>query len=145
MKNLYDQFETDPAIEKSGVWIEYGVGTDEEPAPRFLIARAGGANLAFQKMMEAKAKPIRRQLQNDLVETAQLQALEREVFAQTVVLSWQNVTDRQGNPIVFSKNAVVQLFKELPDLFQDIREQANRAALYRKHIQEIDAGNSQRS
>ena len=140
MSALHKQFETDPKIEKEGVWITYEGDEDEAPS-KFLIARAGGANVEYTKAMERESKPIRRKLQNDLVSTTALRKLTIKVFSETVVLGWENVTDKAGNVLAFTPENVVKLFTELPDLFDDVHEQANRAALYRKSLQELDAKN----
>lgn len=137
--SLYKQFETNPELEKKGIWVEYEDG--EEKPSRFLIARAGGANTAFNKAMEAAAQPIRRKLQNNLVGVAELRKLNVKVFSETVILGWENVKDAQGNELAFTRENVVKLFTDLPDLFDDIQEQAGRAVLYRKVLQEQDSGN----
>lgn len=140
MSALHKQFETDPQLEKKGVWVSYE-GEDDEPPSKFLIARAGGANVDYTKAMEREAQPIRRKLQNNLVSQAALRKLNIKVFAETVILGWENVTDKNGTKLEFTPENVVKLFTELPDLFDDVQEQANRAALYRKSLQELDAKN----
>ncbi len=138
--SLYKQFTTDPELEKKGVLLEYGETEDGKPVT-FRIARAGGANKAFEKLMDAETKPIRRQLQNETADNKQLLRILRKVFATTVVLGWENVQDPDGKDIPFSVANCIKVFEDLPDLFIEIQEQARRAALFRASILEADTKN----
>jgi hypothetical protein len=138
--SLYSQFQTDPKLEKEGILLEYGETSDGKPIC-IRIARAGGANKAFEKRMEIATKPIRRQLNNETADSAQLVKLLRKVYAETVVLGWENVEDRNGKPIEFTVENCIQLFTDLPDLFSDLQEQSRRAALFKAQVREDDAKN----
>ena len=140
MKGLYSQFKTDPEMEKSGVWVEYGENSKGEPI-RFLIARAGGANEQYMKVLEAKAKPFRRQIQTEVIERKTLEKITRETFALTCLKGWENVEDANGNPMAYTAENVVKLLADLPELSTDLQEQATRVALYREMIQQEDLGN----
>lgn len=138
--SLYSQFTTDPQLEREGVLLEYGTSSTGQPVT-IRIARAGGANVQFQKRLEALTKPFRRQIQTETIDQKVSEKLVRQVYAETVVLGWENVEDRDGNPIPYSRDACMKLFDDLPDLFLDIQEQAQRVALFRTTIREADAGN----
>jgi hypothetical protein len=58
-----------------------------------------------------------------------------------VVLGWENVTDSTGKVLPFSYENCLKVFNDLPDLFKDIQEQAQRSALFRAELLERDAGN----
>lgn len=145
--SLFKQFKTDAEVEKKGILLDYGPNKDLEPVdgvhPRIAIrvARAGGSNEAYLKRLEARAKPLRRQIQMETVDRTQLEQLVKDVYAETVVLGWENVTDVDGKLMEFNKQNCIKLFEALPDLFQDIQEQSQRAALYRASIREDDAKN----
>lgn len=138
--SLYKQFKTDNNLEKTGILLQYGQNSKGKDIC-IRVARAGGANDAYIKRMEAKVKPVKRQIQNETIERAALLNILREVFAETVVLGWENVEDEQGNPLPFTKENCVKLFTDLPDLFDDLQEQSQRAALFRAEIREADAKN----
>lgn len=138
--SLYKSFSTDAAIERNGVILNYGKnskGADIE----IRIARAGGANKRYIERMEAKTKPLRRQIQTDTVDRNTLETLIREVFVETVVIGWSGVEDQDNNEMPFSRENAIKLFTDLPDLFADIQEQAQKSALFRVEIQEADAKN----
>lgn len=148
--NLYQQFQTSGDLEKTGILLEYGNNSQGLPIC-IRIARAGGANERFNKRMEAAAKPYRRQIQTETIATDTITKMMRQVYAETVVLGWENVELMDKNPDgspagtfsprEFSVANCVELFNDLPDLYQDIVEQAQRAALFRTEIREADAGN----
>ncbi len=138
--SLYSTFKTDPKLEREGVLLEYGEDSQKRPVT-IRVSRAGGSNVLFQKRLEAAVKPYRRQIQLDVMDTKQLERIVRQVFAETVVLGWENVEDKDGNPLPFTVDNCVKLFTDLPDLYADVQAQAQSAALFRETIREADAGN----
>lgn len=138
--SLYKKFETDRSLEKTGITLDYGPNSKGNPI-EICIARAGGANDQYLKRLEAKAKPHRRAIQHETVDRLQLEMIVKEVYAETVVLGWANVEDREGNDLAFTKENVLKLLNDLPDLYTDIQEQAQSAALFRMSVREADAKN----
>lgn len=138
--SLYQKFETDRSLEKTGIELDYGPNSKKQPT-LIRIARAGGANDAYLKRMESKAKPHRRAIQHETIDKDTLAKIIREVYAETVVLGWSGVEDREGNALEYSVENAVKLFTDLPDLFLDIQEQAQNAALFRVNLRDDDAKN----
>lgn len=148
--SLYSQFQTDKNVEKDGVVLEYGKTADGRVIS-IRIARAGGANSRYSKLLEAATKPYRRQLQNETMDNDIAEGITQKVYAQAVVLGWENVEfpvlDENDKPTgkfeeaKFTVDNCVKLFKDLPDLWNDIQNQATRAALFRQDILEADAKN----
>lgn len=139
--SLYKQFKTDDNLERVGILLEYGENSKGKPIA-IRIARAGGANSQYTKLIEARVKPYRRQIQNETIERVVVDKLLRQVYAETVVLGWENVEDENGNELPFSTENCAKIFEDLPDLFSDIQEQSQRAALFRQDILEADSKNS---
>lgn len=139
--NLYNQFKTDETLETDGIFIEYGETADGKPI-RIRIARAGGKNKAFTKALEKATRPHRKAIQTGSLDSATADKLYREVFVDTVVLGWENVTDENGKPLEFNRENALKVFTDLPDLFQDLRDQAANSALFREEVLEEDLGNS---
>lgn len=138
--SLYSQFKTDENLEKTGLVVEYGTNSKGEPIG-IRIARAGGSNAAYLKLLEASLKPYRRQLQNDLMDNATAEKVMRTVYAKTVVLGWENVEDEKGQPMPFNVENCIKLFEDLPDLFADLKAQAEKSALFRAELMAVDAKN----
>ena len=65
----------------------------------------------------------------------------REVYAETIVLGWDNVQDAEGNDLAFSKENVIKLFTDLPELFEDVQNAASTQALFRQETLEQEAKN----
>jgi hypothetical protein len=135
MKSPYDMFKADSKMETEGVILDYG-------SFNIKIARAGGANTAFAKTMERLMKPYRTAIRNEVLDSDLAQKILIEAYADAVVLDWQGVTDASGKKLDYSKNNVVKVLTDLPDLFRDIQEQANKLVLFRKETLEAAAKNS---
>lgn len=139
------QFQTNPELEKSGIVIDYGDF-------RIKIARAGGNNKRFAKIMDAKTKPFRRAIQTETMDNEKAMDLVREGYAEAVVLDWETKVDgkfkqgiedleNEGKLIEVTPTNIFKTFKALPDLFTEIQEQAQKAALFRTELKEADAKN----
>ncbi len=138
--SLYKQFATDKNVERDGVVLSYGKNSKNKDI-NIRIARAGGANIRYTKLLEAAIKPYRRQLQNETMDNGVAEDITMRVYAQSVVLGWEGVEDEKGNDMEFTVENCMKLFKDLPDLWADIQSQATRAALFRQDILEADAKN----
>lgn len=138
--NLYKQFQTDKKLENEGVFIEYGPNSKDEPI-RFRVARMGPSNLRYSKMMEQRLKPYRRQIQTETIDSKLADKMMLEIFVDTILLSWEGVESEDGVKLEFNRETAIKLFTDLPDLYDDLREQAGKAALFRAEINRVDAGN----
>lgn len=133
--SLYKMFQTNVKAESEGVTLDYGEGV------KIRIARAGGGNKAYLRAVEAFARKHRRQIQLDALSEELGRKILQEIVATTIILGWEGVTDREGKPMAFTKDNALKLFADLPDLFTDVYQQAQNAALFREHIMEEDAKN----
>lgn len=132
--NVHRLFKTDQKLEVEGIYLDFGHF-------KIRIARAGGANKAYLKAVEKKSRPFRRAIQQEMLDNEQAMKIMREIYAETVVIGWEGVTDGEGNPLEFSRDNCLKLFEELPDLFTDVMDQSNKIALFREDIREDDAKN----
>lgn len=143
VKNVYGAFLTDQSAETAGTWIDYG-------AVQVKIARSGGANKSFARLLESKTKPYQRAIKTDTMDNSVAERIMREVFAEAVVLGWKTklgeewkdvVLFKDGSTAPFTKQSVMRVFEEIPDLFQDIQDQAGKASNFREAQREGNAGN----
>lgn len=144
MSGLYQAFETNKDLENSGIELDYGKNSKGAPI-RIKIARAGGANKRFAKVLDRLLRPYKRQLANDQLSDDVAKDVMIQAYADSVVLGWEGVEDREGNPMEFSRDNVVRLFNDLPELFLDVQQQSQKAALFLVDILEGEQGNSQKS
>ena len=154
--SMYAQFRTDPKLEKSGVVLEYADF-------RVTIARAGGSNKKFARVLESATKPYRRAVQTETMDNELAMKVLRKVYADSVVLNWETMVDTgkfddEGEPICewrrgiespdgegllnFTPENVEETFRLLPELFSDIQEQANKIAIFREQALEDESKNS---
>lgn len=131
-KSIEDLFLTDRTLETEGIEITYG------DHGSFFVARAGGANKAFNTLMQKRLRPYRTAMQMGTMDDAVLEKIVRECFAEKVVLGW-DIVDSEGKAIPFTKEKCVELFNKLPDLFADLMEQAQRVANFVQEQRNEDA------
>ncbi len=134
--NIFDMYETDAELETKG--IDY----DMAKAGIFVLARAGGANLAYAKAIELKTRPYRnrsgglKKIDDDVAA-----GLLRDAFAETVILGWRGVKGRDGKELKWSKEAAVKLMEDLPELYKELSEEAGDMANYQAEAIETDVKN----
>ena len=137
-KGLYAQFETNTNLEQDGVDLEYVNGDDTQV---ITIARAGGSNSRYTRAIDRLTKPHRRHISNGSMDPKQMEKILVEVYAESVVLKWSGVTDREGVELPFTKANAIKLFTDLPDLFRDVKEQAENMQLFRVEMLDEAAKN----
>lgn len=142
-KDIYGAFLTDSGSEKAGTWIDYGM-------VRVKVARAGGSNKQFGRILEAKTRPYQRAIKTETMDNIVAERIMREVFAEVIITGWETkLNDKWEKTVMFrdgTQGACVpasytRVFEEIPDLFADIQEQAQKSANYRDAQREANAGN----
>tara|TARA_R110000851_G_scaffold16046_2_gene52523 strand:+ start:12859 stop:13302 length:444 start_codon:yes stop_codon:yes gene_type:complete len=145
---MYDTFETDPALEAAGVWLDYGDF-------RVLLASAGQGNKSYVRYAEKKLKPVRRALESGALSNERSQSLMADIYAKTIILSWETsqgtgdeakmvsgIEAKDGSLLPFNEANVEQALLSLPRLFMDLQEQAASLANFRKGELESEGKNS---
>lgn len=132
-------FKPDEQLEEAGVFLDYGDF-------RIKITRAGATNRRFRQVMSQKMKPHRRAMSNDTMSNDLAERVTREVWAETIVLGWDSALGKdkipyKGAAYQFSKENCVALFKDLPDLFIDVREQSMKLGLFIDENEDLELGN----
>lgn len=141
--SLYEQFKTNSKLEQSGIIINYGDF-------KVTIARAGGSNKKFVRLLNAKTKAYKRAIQTGTMDEEVGNKLVKEVYAEAVVLNWETLVDGKfkqgiegsdGKIIPFNTKNVIQTFENLPELFIDLQEQSSNFSLFRETILEEESKN----
>lgn len=147
--SMYKTFQTDKSLENDGIKLQYGESF------RVTVARAGGTNKRFAKILDDVTRPYRRAIQTETMDNDRGVELLHEAYAKGVVLNWevnrapdgaepvweQGIEAPDGSLMPFTVENVVKTFKALPDLFKAIQEDSGRLSLFRTTVQEADAGN----
>ena len=123
--SLYSLFEMDQNAETDGFLLNL---QDGDLTVSFLIARAGGSNKKYTNRFQALMRPHQHAAQSGKMDEEVAKAILTKVMAETLILGWENVNDRNGDPIEFSVEECTKLLNDLPELRDMIWEQANRAA-----------------
>lgn len=146
--DLEDMYATDERMERGGVPFKIGKVT-------FGLARAGGANVQYTRLMAKKTMPYRRVLQN--IETNPdklnektmnlLRRLEMETVAEACVKWWKHddlgdnkLYAKEREILEFSTDNVMKLFKQMPAVFDALSERAKDLYNFKAAV-EADAKN----
>jgi hypothetical protein len=136
----FHAFEMDEQRERNGIEFDTPWGT-------FTLARAGGSNKRFKTRFNELTAPYRiRGIEiEEIMSDEESKKVLVQCYAETVVLDWREVNDKDGNPIPFSVENAVALFSKFDDLFSIVMQAAQKMSLFRAKVQEEDAKNSQPS
>ena len=138
MKSFYNAFTTDKNLESgAGVDLDYG------DCGVITIHRAGGSNKKFGTVFAAKLRPYERQMNMGTLDDGVAERLLAEAYAEAVIVGWRGVKGESGKNLSFNKDNVVKLLLDLPELFRDIQEQAQKTSNFRKAEVEDEAKNSE--
>ena len=101
---------------KEGVKVEFFEAADGDKVPTVWVKRARSeVNPKFQKVSERVWKPYQRRIST--MTPAQRLPLLAEIYAESVLVKWENVTDENGNELEFNKENAVKILLDLPDMF----------------------------
>lgn len=145
--SLTKQFKTNQSKEVSGVTIDYGTNADGSTI-QFILSRMSRSNVAYTKCLELATRPYRRQIEMKTLDDATATKVFIDVFVKTILKGWNNVllSDVTGNSddegfAPFNESNAIQLMNNLPDLYDDLQEQAKSAQLFKDESLEIEAKN----
>ena len=123
--SLYSLFETDQESESGGFKLTL---VDGEMEISFTIARAGGSNKKFANRMQTLMRPHQHAAQSGKLDDEIAKDVLITVMADTLILGWDNVAGRDGEPLEFNKENCKQLLTDLPELRDLIWAEANKVA-----------------
>lgn len=154
--SLFNSFSTNEDLEKTGV-----VYTPDS-STAITLARAGGSNVKFQKLLTSLSKPYKRQIANGTLDPETDKKLMREAYAKAVVLNWETLIGEgddarlvqglevwpgysgdltEDGLIPFTPDMVLKMFQLLPELFSEVMATAGDYATFRSEERKKDAGN----
>ena len=140
---LRKMFETDTKAEREGVVVEYA------PDVEVRVARAGGSNKHFAKVMQRLAKPHRRAIQTDSVDVDVLRNIFIKAYAQAIIVDWKGFTkdlitrdDADADTVLeFNTDNVEAVLRAQPNLFEDIQKASDTISYFRAEVNEADSKN----
>ena len=120
--NLYEIFDEKKLDQAESFTLEL---EDGDAKICFELARAGAENKKFSTKLTALMKPYKYAVQKGTMKDEQAEHILCQALAETVILDWSGVTDREGKLLDYSAEAAANLLKELPNLRQMIQDEAS--------------------
>jgi hypothetical protein len=140
--SVYKNFETSAEKEINGVEVVLTEAENEDgTCPTFVLCRMGKSNKRYSKALEAGTRPYRRQIELGTMPNEKAEEIFLNVFVETILKDWRNVKDKNGNDLALTKENAKTLFKDLPDLYDRLQEEAKVAASFRAESLEEEAKN----
>lgn len=107
---------------------------------RIKILRAGGSNKKYDTVLGRLIKPYTRQMKTNTMDKKVSEDLMKELYAESVIIGWSGVKSK-GEDVEFNKENVIKLLDSLPEVFDEIREQADNLANFRLEEMKEEAEN----
>lgn len=146
--SLRKTFKTDKTAEVEGIWIDVAVNDHNGNPIRIKLSRMSSSNKRYTKQLNAVTKPHQAAIQNDAMDNDLARKMLQEVFADTILLGWENLPkseltgdDKDTEELEFNRDNAIALFTEMPDLYDDWEARANKAAAFREIEREEVAKN----
>lgn len=137
--SLYSTF----GVDQSENWVS--VPDDNDVDVRFKLAFVNGPNSEYGKELEKAVRPHRRKhlrKGQPAIDPDVLKGILVDVFARTILLDWENVCDRQGNPVPYTHENAVRLLTELPVLYDILQIEASEISNFQSEALKDEAKNS---
>lgn len=133
--SIFEQFQSDPALERDGVVFHY----DQDWVK---VAYAGGFNREFNRVLEAKRRPFLREIATEQFDDEAARQVLMETYAETAIKGWGNkaleaagepgiIAMLDGTKLSFSPANVLEAFKQCPHWFLDIARKSSVLSNYR--------------
>lgn len=134
MANIYKVFRNDK-LENTGIILNYGDFSIK-------IKRAGGLNKDYLKSLAKHGKENKLAMKNDTIDDEKSRIIFARIYAESIVIGWENVEDKNGE-IAFNYDNCLKLLIELPDLFDDIQKCASDVSLFRAEEEYLEESKKQ--
>lgn len=145
MNSLYERYQTNRDAETKGIWLNFGPVDPNDPTKgdtRIRLARAGGANEAYQNMRTKLLEPWSASLRiGQPIPEADSRKIMTRLYAATIITEWENVFDADGNQRPCTLEQKEQVLTDLPQLYAEIFDFVNNYKHYLESIREATAKN----
>ncbi len=145
--NIYEAFETSEQAIEEGRWLEIVFQGEAVCAVRVRSA-SPDLNPELRKAMTDQALGLLGETKDpDLTVRKALRDpdLERKLFAAAVITDWRDVKDRNNKALKCTPKNIEKVLKDLPLLFQQVKNAAYRWETFRRSVVEEALGNSETS
>lgn len=132
--SLYSKFKTNSSKVKKGIEVKI-----EEAI--FILRPMSNENKEYQKALADMQAAYRVQLKTNTLPDEKLRALVRDVFCQTVLIGWKNVTDEDGKELEFNHENTIKVMEDLDAVYTTLLEIAQDYSSFVESGKEADLKN----
>lgn len=122
--SIFNQFKTSKVLEEEGITIKFKPNEDGS-IPYFVIGRACRSNTKWVKTFEAKTRPFKNEIDNKSISEEEAHKLNVDVFVSSLLYGWGNIQKEAGKNIPFSRESAIELFLELPELYETLNSKSS--------------------
>ncbi|MCM1497281.1 MAG: hypothetical protein NC124_02330 [Clostridium sp.] len=130
--NIYDIFETDTKKEESGAPVKFGAAT---------LYIASSSSQTNKKFAKRAAEFAERNSRLRYVDDKEKVNQAKEIYAECVLVGWENVTGKDGKELPYSKENALKLFNDLPRLYEEVVTIASDIKTFKEEKREEIAKN----
>lgn len=148
MSSLRKTFKTDKNAEIKGVKVPIGINEHNNREMSITLTRMTRTNKKYAQALDEATRPHQAAIQAETINDDFALKMLQGVFADTILLGWDNIpkseltgNDDDTDELLFTRENVMALFEEMPDLYQDWKGRAEKAATFREVMQKGAAGN----
>lgn len=144
---LFDR-KTDPRLEQDGVRFEHMESRTEGFA--YTVRRAHAGNKKYARAMQKALAPYRRQMDADEADDDLIRAPIIAVYCDLIITRWETCVEGKWQDgiqgpddavVPATRDTLYKFLLELPETFDQVREDSTKAAFYRAQYREEDAKN----
>lgn len=131
---LYKAFETSKHLTETGAKCQFHEAANEDGTiPTFIVARSHNSNQLFTRAVaEIYTPEFNKRMAANALEEGELEAANTKVMIQGNIIGWENIQDRDGSPLPFTRENLTRVLSDLPELVDRIRAFSANMANYLK-------------
>lgn len=127
------QFNFDPRAEQDGVRVHVGSGL------YITVGRIDSPK--YKESVRKHTGPYKFEIDRGTLAEDTAQELLVKVYAETILLGWENLQDDAGNEIKFSRAEAEKALRDNPAFFEIVKDAASRVELFRQNDRSAAAKN----
>lgn len=147
--SLRKNYKTDKKAELDGVSVVIGINEYNDKPMSIILSRISPTNKRYTKALQEATKPYEAAMQADTMDVDLGNKIFRQVFAETILLGWDNIplsditdNDDDNNKVAeFSVDNAMALFDLMPEAFEKWDAMARKAATFRAKAMDNAAKN----
>lgn len=102
---------------------------------KFKVKRFGGKNSAkIRKLTALYHKPYARMIELGTLPEEKEREIYIKIFVEACLISWEGIQDENGEDIEFTRDNAIELFMELPEMFDLLSAYASDVNSYKEEL-----------